>query len=144
MTPKLRFVTVTLWTRERPLRLFADEDVYSALKVLLVDRGHDISSPILINLRGIGDEMCLLHAAAERRTIITHNGNDFELLHRAWLAWTGHWKVPAPMDHAGILVVPQLQLLDASTTAERVDTILHREASLENALYRLDRLGRWH
>jgi hypothetical protein len=124
------------------VRLFADEDVYNILKQLLSERGHDVVSTNDVGLQGVGDEVCFLHAATDSRVIVTHNGNDYALLHRAWLTWAGHWRIETQPVHHGVLVVPQFPLLDPESTASSIDQLL-RTTSLTNTFYRLDRQGHW-
>jgi hypothetical protein len=38
-------------------------------------------------------------------TLVTHNRKDFELLHAAWIRWSGAWQTTA--QHVGILILPQ-------------------------------------
>lgn len=125
------------------MRLFADEDVYNELKQLLTESGHDVVSPIELGLRGAGDEMCFLHAASDARTIITHNGKDFSLLHRAWMTWPGQWNIATQPQHSGILSVPHQNLLSPTAAANRIDWLIRTSGSLLNTFYRLERSGLW-
>lgn len=54
------------------------------------------------------DDSALLVYAAERGwVIVTHDSNDFWLLHRAWHRWAVAWHIrPMPRD-GGVLVLPQ-------------------------------------
>jgi hypothetical protein len=53
---------------------------------------------------------------------------DFALLHQAWCLW------PAPLQHSGILVIPQ-QRWSATEAAAELDDFIRTGLSLINALY---------
>ena len=60
--------------------------------------------------------------------LVTHNERDFKLLQRAWRLW------PAPVRHAGVLVIPQ-QRWTPSQTAEEMDRFVQSGQPLANELY---------
>jgi hypothetical protein len=74
------------------------------------------------------DAAQLLTAAQRGWVFVTHNGRDFKLLHTAWRLW------PAPLQHAGVLVIPQHRW-SAPETAERLDRFVNSGAVLTNELY---------
>jgi hypothetical protein len=71
-------------------------------------------------------------------TLVTHNRKDFDLLHAAWIRWSGAWQTTAR--HLGILILPQawsveravLELSSATTSLV-----------LPNHLYRYLPTGGW-
>ncbi len=49
------------------------------------------------------DDAQLFAAAGDNRVLVTKNGDDFALLHRAWQRWSVAWGVHPT--HAGILII---------------------------------------
>ncbi len=49
------------------------------------------------------DDAQLFVAAQDNRVLVTKNGDDFALLHRAWQRWSAAWGVNPT--HAGILII---------------------------------------
>ncbi len=69
----------------------------------------------------------LLFAVQHGWTFVTHNREDYKLLHRAWTVWGMH------PPHAGILVLEQLTAPEPLATA--IDEFLRASPSLTNELY---------
>ena len=63
------------------LRLFCDEDVSANIMANLRQRGFDVVSARDTYRLHLDDDEQLSFAIAEKRTIFTHNRNDFEKLH---------------------------------------------------------------
>jgi hypothetical protein len=75
-----------------------DDDSTDPLLVrLLIAAGHDVQIPADAGLTGRKDPGHLMHAIKRGRVFLTHNHEDFELLHTLVLLVGGH--------HPGILVV---------------------------------------
>jgi uncharacterized protein with PIN domain len=85
-------------------RLYLDSDVSRWLALPLRATGHDAITAHAVGLRNAADEEQLLFAAQEARVLLTHNRDDFAMLHRAWLAWPAALRVAAPA-HSGVLVL---------------------------------------
>lgn len=79
--------------------------------------------------------MHLAEAAEAGRILITHNRNDFILLHRAWHRWSRRWGVYRL--HAGILIIPQMPHWQPAQAAAEIETIV-RQASIDGELYAYD------
>lgn len=78
------------------IELYTDEDVDVLIADLLRARGFNVLTTRDAGRLHATDEEQLAFAAAAQRTLLTHNRNDFEALHRAYLS--------AGKDHAGIII----------------------------------------
>lgn len=81
------------------IALYTDEDMYGEVAPQIRARGYDALSAFEADNEGLNDDAQLEFAIAQRRTILTHNAQDFEPLHRKYLA-NGRL-------HFGIVVAPQ-------------------------------------
>lgn len=79
--------------------------------------------------KGRPDEEHLWFAAQHGWVLVTQNGQDFRMLHRAWHLWG------VPLMHAGILVVEQRSAVLSHTTAQDVHELVDRGAVLTNRLF---------
>ena len=80
------------------MQLYLDDDsVRSILIRQLATAGHDVVIPAYAGIAGQEDATHLMYAIETRRALLTHNHDDFELLHDLILLAGGH--------HPGILVV---------------------------------------
>jgi hypothetical protein len=98
-------------------RFFLDEDIGSELATLLRIAGHDVLSTGEAGLRSNPDSDQLLHAWLDQRIVVTHNSDDFFLLHLAWTDWPVAWATNPIPRHAGIAVIrqpPRLSHADAA------------------------------
>jgi hypothetical protein len=80
------------------MNLYLDDDSADALLVrLLTAAGHDVEIPRQAGLSGEDDPMHLMHAIRVGRVLLTHNHDDFKLLHELVILVAGH--------HPGMFVV---------------------------------------
>lgn len=108
---------------------------------------HNFARPAVELLRGLGydvvasrelaldrafDDEQLVFAARSGRVLLTHDIDDFELLHDAWRRWSVDWHVER--HHAGILILPQEW--PHQRKAREIDAFLHTGPVLVNQLYR--------
>ncbi|HLY66059.1 MAG TPA: DUF5615 family PIN-like protein [Chloroflexota bacterium] len=107
---------------------YLDHDVYQTLPAILKPLGHDAVTSLQLGQATARDPRQLLTAARQDRVLVTHNRKDYELLHEAWALW------PAPLDHAGILIIPQ-QRWTVTQTAENIDGFIQLGQPLVNQLY---------
>lgn len=78
--------------------LYLDDDSAQALLVrLLLADGHDVEVPAKAGIAGMKDPVHFMYAIRTGRILLTHNHDDFKLLHELVLLVSGH--------HPGILVV---------------------------------------
>ena len=110
---------------------YTDHNVGAPLVQLLRGSGHDVVTAYDVGLPGAYDEQHLLVAARAGRTLITHNRDDFLLLHRAWQLWSGEWQVRA--QHAGVLIIRQT--LTFARMAQEIEVVLGFGVPLANRLY---------
>ena len=82
-------------------RLYADETFAWPVVSFPAAYGHDIERVQDSGRSGLDDARHLLYAAQHNQVLITHNTEDFLLLHRAWIAWG------VSFSHAGILAIAQ-------------------------------------
>ena len=110
--------------------LYTDHNVALRTAHLLRWRGYDVVTARDLHLERASHARQLLTAATYGRILITHNVNDFTLLHEAWQMWSGAWGVQ-PV-HGGILLIPhRWQPADA---AHHVDAFLHMHPLLVSRL----------
>jgi hypothetical protein len=64
--------------------------------------------------------------------VLTHDIDDFELLHDAWVRWSTEWGIER--HHAGILILPQEW--SSERKAQEVHAFLSTDPDLTNQLYR--------
>ena len=102
-------------------RFQLDQNVSATLALLLRGLGHDVVTTNDAGLLDAHDDVQLLAAAKADRVLITHNREDFRLLHRAWRRWTRDWQIQR--SHAGILVIPQYPLWSPERSSTEVDSI---------------------
>jgi hypothetical protein len=115
-------------------RFCLDEDVAMDVALLLTQAGHDaLSSVSSLDLRHIGDYDVLRIIARDRRILVTHNAEDFVLLHHAWRRWSRDWGIDPT--HAGILVPLQRLGLRPNEIVFRLDELLATGWALTNELY---------
>lgn len=113
--------------------LYLDNDLSSKVATILAEGGHLVWSTRNLGFQRATDDQQLLLAARGGWTIVTHNEEDFLLLHLAWIRWARAWAVsPTPL-HGGILIVPQDE--DAAVAAA-IDRHLKSATTLPNELYR--------
>ena len=105
--------------------------------VSLRARGHDAVALKEGGLRRSRDHIVLWSAVRQRRTVLTHNGGDFALLHGAWTIWG----LEPP--HFGILVVPQRYRLSGPEIADAAIALVESGRPLRNELYLLGRDDVW-
>ena len=112
--------------------LYFDHNISRDVRVLLEQSGHRVLATREIGHERLPDDAQLLFAAKSGRIIVTHNRNDFQMLHDAWLTWPAAFGMSLPA-HPGVLVLDQapsttlatvlVDFLDA-TAAERIANAL--------------------
>lgn len=121
---------------------FLDADVGDGLADLLAPKGHPtVTTKQASRLNAFDDEQLLI-ATDLGRLLITHDKDDFLLLHRAWRSFARRWGVQ-PEAHAEIIVVPQRREVPYIRTAAEIDTLIRGEKDLRGRFFRLDRRWGW-
>ena len=72
---------------------YCDEDMAIALVTLLRDRGHTATYTYPERRKGAPDPHQLLYAAVRGWIFLTHNRDDYQMLHDAWLLWSRTWQL---------------------------------------------------
>ena len=92
-------------------------------------------------LKATDDEQ-LLTATDLDWLLVTHNQDDYELLHRAWHSFARRWGVVAG-DHAGVIVVPQSQVMPYPRTAGEIDSLVRAEPRRWGRIFEFHRKWGW-
>jgi hypothetical protein len=116
-------------------RFLADHNVPGALSALVSNQGHDVLLAYPAGLAQVNDAVLLWEAARDNRILITLNGKDLLLLHRAWLFWPGVWKLNYGPMHRGILTLPSLPHAEYPLVTQAIDQLVSTRASLVNELH---------
>ncbi|MGH2561143.1 MAG: DUF5615 family PIN-like protein [Thermomicrobiales bacterium] len=119
-----------------------NDDLGRTMAACLRAFGHDVVRAKDEQQAGTSDEQHLLTAVRLGRTLVTHNEDDFVLLHRAWVGWPRALAVAWPAQR-GILVIPQPSILPAAVAAEEINTLLEGGTDLANRLYLWKRGQGW-
>jgi hypothetical protein len=106
------------------VRLYLDENVDRLLIALLRAVGIDVVYSRDVFPSGTSDHLHLLTAAQTRRILVTHDKEDFRLLHFAWHDWFAAFEVLPRPRHAGILRLPQSPTLATRQAAHLLQTLL--------------------
>lgn len=107
--------------------LYLDEAVRLDLAATLQAMGYEVHTTLWENRLSTLDPDQLLYAVERGWAFVTHNREDYKLLHRAWTLWG----VQPP--HAGILVLEQLAAPQPLATA--IDELLRTSPTLTHTLY---------
>lgn len=119
---------------------YIDENVSYLLNEFLHRYGHTAISTHDEGREGSPDPHQLAYATDHAWVLVTHNANDFRLLHEAWHLWTFQWQISH--HHAGIIIVPQVRGYPPPVVASHIHTLTQREDRFANTLYDLQpRLG---
>ena len=74
---------------------------------------------------------------------MTHNGKDFRTLCQAWPVWRRVWGL-APIDHAGVIAIPQQTLVPYRDASRQIDRLLKTHEHLRNEFWFFDpRIAGW-
>ena len=107
---------------------YLDHDLVRQVQSALQARGHHAVRTRELGHERADDAAQLFFAARAGYVLVTHNERDFKLLQRAWRRW------PAPLRHAGVLVIPQ-QRWTADQAAEELDQFVQSGRPLTDELY---------
>ncbi len=112
---------------------YLDHNVSSMLGTLLRRRGHSVVSAREIGQERGDDAEHLFIAAQQQRIVVTHDREDFTLLHRAWLRWSAGWHVSA--SHSGILIIPQPPRLTVVQSDRAIDALIAQQPTMISTLF---------
>jgi predicted nuclease of predicted toxin-antitoxin system len=84
--------------------IYLDEDMSRKLVPLLSASGHIVHTAQDEGRKSAGDDEQFLYAVRQAWVLVTHNRDDFRLLHDAWLRWG------CQPTHAGILTMSHAPL----------------------------------
>ena len=105
-------------------RFYLDADVRVEIARILRERGHNADASKELGFEFSHDEEQLLIATRRGSILVTHNRDDFRMLHRAWHLWSEAWGVT--QSHAGIVIVPQQRWSEATEATQLVQAAQHR------------------
>lgn len=120
---------------------YADHDIAAETVSGLRQLGHQVTATRALHQERASDARQLWTAAVNGWSLITHNANDYRLLHEAWHLWG----VAQP--HAGILVIPHwdglLRQWTPANAARELATFIDRNPAIANQLYVWERRTGW-
>ena len=119
-------------------RLYLDEHLDTGMTAILSALGHDVVHTFDVGNRGALDSQQLLFAAETERVLVTLNQEDFEELHRWWLA-LNEWGV-MQRQHSGILTT--WGDIPAQEFSPLIDSLLGQNPNLANRMIRYNRQSR--
>jgi hypothetical protein len=120
--------------------LYLDHNVPRALGDTLAAEGHTSRTVRQLGLETGKDDLHLLRCWQEGWVFVTHDAEDYELLHAAWVRWGAGWAVSAPPIHPGIIVLAQV---GAAALAGPPVAFLAASPVLANRLYRWRQSEGW-
>lgn len=120
--------------------LFLDHNVPRALGELLAAQGHTSRTVRQLRLEVETDDVHLLRCWREGWTFLTHDSEDYTLLHAAWTRWAPAWGLAPAPSHFGIVLLPQI---GAAGLAGPVGAFLASAPPLANQLYAWAQDGGW-
>lgn len=119
---------------------YLDHDVAVHLADLLRAAGHTVTTARELHTQRASDDTHVLLAASHGWVFVTHNVDDFLLLHGAWRRWTRAWGISPVPQHEGILIMPQG---DADLNSRALLNVLESGLPLTNELYTWKRDSGW-
>ncbi|HET7037969.1 MAG TPA: DUF5615 family PIN-like protein [Thermomicrobiaceae bacterium] len=119
-------------------RFYTDEDPNGRIVSGLRELGHDVQRARDVFFGGAADYRHLHRAAIEERILITHNRDDFLLLHGALRFWRSTSYGVRLSLHYGILAVPQPHQMPPESVAYAIDEEIRALGALTNRFLRLD------
>jgi len=123
--------------------LYLDEDVSGVSGRRLILLGDDALDARGVLLHATKDHQHLAMATRLGRVLVTHNADDYLLLHLAWREWFEEFGQSPPPEHGGILLLPQPPELGATDIADLVHSFAAERtaAGLRNRLFRWTKEG---
>jgi hypothetical protein len=104
--------------------LYLDENVSRRMMTALATHGHRAMHARDLLPDGTSDHIHFGISARVGWPLVTHNRDDFALLHRAWRDWPAFWTLANLPLHAGILLLPQPPILTPAAAASAVDALI--------------------
>lgn len=121
-------------------RLYLDHNISLPLAPLLRRRGHAVIATRDLTLERAPDDVQLVAAHSRGLILVTHNADDFLLLHNAWLTWHLVWGVPPAPPHPGIINLEQRPIDELDLALEQ---FLRRAIPLANEMVTWRRNSGW-
>jgi hypothetical protein len=122
---------------------YADHDIAAETVSGLRQLGHQVTATRALRQERASDARQLWTAAVNGWILITHDANDYRLVHEAWYLWG----VGQP--HAGIVEIPHwnglLRQWTPANAARELATFVDQHPSIANQLYVWERrpAGEW-
>ncbi len=120
---------------------YADHDIAAQTVYWLRQLGHDVTTTRALHQERASDAHQLWTAALNGWILVTHNTDDYRLLHEAWQLWG------VDRAHNGVLVIPHWQSLlpqwAPEAAARELASFMTQHLSIENQLYIWQRRTGW-
>lgn len=108
------------------LRIFFDEDVSANIVANLRQRGFGVSNVRYALRLNLADDEQLAFAVSEKRTLLTHNRNDFEELHKQYVKeCIDHYRIiiAKRRSNDSLLISKLLNLIDSTSPEPMVNQL---------------------
>jgi hypothetical protein len=122
--------------------LYFDHNVTRHISPTLWAAGHDLLFTRDPGAAHLTDDAHLLAATPAGRVLVTHDRDDFTMLHSAWITWPAAFGLELP-PYAGILVLDQSPPPVLAQALTELLTVTPHER-LQNRLLRWHRRDGWH
>ena len=120
---------------------YLDHNVSGRIRDSLRAFGHLVVTTREVRLERAADGAQLLTAAQRGLTFVTHDRDDFILLHDAWRRWAHAWGVTER--HAGILIMAQDPVVTVRQIADAIDEFMRSGTTVANEHYLWTPAGNW-
>jgi uncharacterized protein DUF5615 len=118
---------------------YLDQNVSQRIVPFLQEIGHQAITTRSMHFERAGDDEQLFLAWQNGWIMVTHDGNDYLLLHTTLRRWASAWGVMGI--HAGILILPYG--FGEREQARRLDIFAASELVIANELYDWEEIGGW-
>ncbi len=123
-------------------KFLLDADINPMLALLLRANGHEVFITNEASRHDATDDQQLLLATDLGCILVTHDKKDYVLLTGFWNRLCARWDVP-PEPHAGIVILPQSNVLPYPRSALEIETILAGRKDLRGRVLRFDTKWGW-
>jgi hypothetical protein len=121
--------------------IYADHDIATETVAELRQLGHQVTTTRALHQERASDALQLWTAAIRRSILISHNANDYRLLHEAWHRWG------VDRAHAAIILFPHwdglLREWTPTRAARELSAFINQHPIIDNERWRWVRNSGW-